>query len=163
MDGVKPCKPLLALDVDGPIVLQGSVYDEPVFEAWAGEIPVTISTQVAERLDRLAQHFTLVWSSSWHKSANRWISPLVGLPSDLPWIDFGRYRPARPGESRKLPGLIAWLKDRPAAIVDDEIGLDMRAWAGVREAATLLVEVDPRRGLTQTQVEELLSFARGTQ
>lgn len=144
-------------------MLLGSSHPEPVLEARAGEVPVTISRLVAGRLEWLSHRFTLVWSSSWQGSANRWISPLVGLPYDLPWIDFGKYPLAGPGASRKLPGLKAWLKNWPAAIVDDEIGQDMRAWARNREVATLLIEVDPRFGLTDTQVDELLAFARTTQ
>lgn len=46
-----------------------------------------------------------------------------------------------------------------AAIVDDEMDEDLAAWARSREAPTLLVEVDPREGLLDTHVAELLAFA----
>lgn len=64
------------------------------------------------------------------------------LPEGLPYINFDRYPAAAPGQSRKFPGLTRWLKEQAVAIVDDEIGLDLRAWATGRRAPTLLVEID---------------------
>lgn len=151
--------PILALDVDGPLVLMGQHQAEEVFEIRIGEIPVSISRRLPGRLLRLSAHFQVVWSTSWGRKASYQVAPAVGLPQGLPHIDFDRYPRARPGESRKMPGLRAWLKDLPVAIVDDEMGEDMRQWAAQRSSPTLLVEVDPRYGLQDSHVEELLNFA----
>lgn len=150
-------KPILALDVDGPLVLMGNPAPHEVIEAWAGPLPVTLARALPRRLERLHARFQIVWSSSWGKRASHDIAPLVGLPRGLPYLQFGRGR--RGGHSYKLPLLSKFLGDFPAAVVDDEIGHDMREWAAARVAPTLLVEVDPRRGLVDDEVERLLRFA----
>lgn len=85
------------------------------------------------------------------------IGPLVGLPAGLLYIPFTAAR--RPGVSYKLSGLKRWLKSVPAAVVDDEIGPDMWQWAAARPQ-TLMLQVDPRVGLMDEHVEQLLEFAR---
>ena len=154
-------KPFLALDVDGPIAIFGKSHDpQLVNETWVDEIPVTLDRGIRSRLSVLHRHFHIVWSSSWQRSASLLVGPLVGLPEGLPYINFDHYVQSKIGESRKLPALKAWLKERPVAIVDDEIGDDMRAWATERASPTLLVEIDPRYGILDGHVVELLAFAR---
>lgn len=150
-------RPILALDVDGPLVLMGVHSPDEVVEAWAGPLPVTFARALPARLQRLSAHFQIVWSSSWGKRASRDIAPLVGLPQGLPYLKFSKGR--RGGHSYKLPVLQKFLGDYPAAVVDDEIGHDMKEWAAQRQAPTLLVEIDPRHGLVDEQVEQLLHFA----
>jgi len=147
--------PILALDVDGPIVVFGS---DSGWETTADGIPVTIPKAVPRRLQRLALHYQIVWYTSWTRTASLKIAPLVGLPAGLPFLDLKAR--AKPGESRKFPALRRWIGDRPLAVVDDEIGLDMRDWAEARAEPTLLVEVDPRRGLQESHVIALLVFAK---
>lgn len=152
-------KPILALDVDGPIVTFGVDEAEDVYECFADGVPVTIPRRVPEFLRQLHLKFQIVWYTSWKRTANQSISPLVGLPTNLPVIDFDRYGTVKLGESRKFLGLLGWLKDDMAvAVVDDEIGLDMIGWANERAAPTVLVEVDPRIGIQEHQVAELLRF-----
>lgn len=154
-------KPILALDVDGPIAILGKSHDpELVSETWVDGIPVTLDRRISSRLSVLHQHFHIVWASSWQKSASLLLGPLVGLPEGLPYINFDRYAQSRLGESRKLPAFKAWLKDRPVAIVDDEIGDDMRSWAAERATPTLLVEIDPRYGILDDHVGQLVAFAK---
>ena len=66
----------------------------------------------------------MVWSSSWGKRVSRDIAPLLGLPQDLPYLRFGRGRPG--GHSYKLPQLRKFLGELPAAVVDDEVGHDLK-------------------------------------
>lgn len=68
-------------------------------------------------------------------------------------------RVALHGVFYKLSGLKRWLKSVPAAVVDDEIGPDMWQWAAARPQ-TLMLQVDPRLGLLDEHVEQLLEFAR---
>lgn len=150
-------KPILALDVDGPVALMGESRGMEVVEAWAGTLPVTLDRALPARLRRLQSVFQIVWSSSWGKRASRDIAPLVGLPKDLPFLRFGSGRKGH--HSYKLPLLRKFLAQRAAAIVDDEIGDDMRLWAQERSAPTLLIAVNPRRGLVDEEVERLLRFA----
>lgn len=148
-------KPILALDVDGPIVLMGK-NDEDVFETVVAGVPVAIRRSLPPLLRELAQHFQILWATSWERKASEHLAPVLGLPVGLPYLRFGRHRP---GESRKLPVLRAALKQHPAALVDDEIDQDLRAWANARQAPTLLVTVDPRAGLQESHVQLLLEFA----
>ncbi len=158
-EGEKRDKPILALDVDGPLALFGTQLDEGTLEVWAGDIPVSISRKLEGRLRVLARHFQIVWSTSWERSAGNLIAPLVGLPGDLPFIPFDLYPAPSLGESRKLPGLKGWLRDVPVAIVDDEIGRDMQRWAAARTQPTLLVEIDPRFGIQDKHVIQLVAFS----
>lgn len=151
--------PILALDVDGPIAIFGDHHPQDVIELMAGDIPITISKTLKSHLEVLSRHFQVVWSTSWCASASRHLAPLLGLPVGLPFIPFDKYPKPKRGESRKLPALKAWLKDYPVAIVDDEIGTDLVTWAKSRSARTLLIEIDPREGLTSAHVEQLLQFA----
>ena len=149
-------KPILALDVDGPIALMGDPPAHRVFERDVAGIPLLISRDLPARLQRLHSVFQIVWASSWGRQASSKVAPLLGLPVGLPHIPFTAAR--RPGVSYKLSGLKRWLKTAPAAIVDDEVGEDMWSWAATRPN-TLIVQVDPRLGLGDEQVEQLLEFA----
>lgn len=152
-------RPLLALDVDGPIVLFGQHAPDEVRELWIGEIPITISRNVHQILQKLNERFQIVWYSSWEKSASYELAPKIGLPTGLPWVPLSLAR-AKPGESRKFPALRKWLKaERPLAIVDDEIGNDMTDWAASRAEPTLLLEIDPRFGLRAVHLEQLVEFS----
>jgi hypothetical protein len=64
----------------------------------------------------------------------------------------------------EAPGIDRWARQttRPIAWVDDDLGSDAREWAERRSesvAPTLLVPTDPSDGLTDDEVEELLSWA----
>lgn len=155
-----PPLPLLALDIDGPVALMGSPEPTEVYEVVVDEIPLLISRSLPKRLQRLSVAFQIVWASSWGRRASLKIGALLGLPSNLPYVPFTSAR--RAGGSFKLAGLKRWLKSAPAAIVDDEVGLDMWNWAAARPH-TLMPQVDPRFGLTEEHVERLLEFARSFQ
>ena len=152
-------KPLLALDVDGPIALFGEHFPRDVRELWVGEVPITISRDVPQLLGKLCQAFQLVWFTSWERSASYQLAPLLGLPAGLPWVSLNLAH-AQPGESRKLPALKKWLRTKgPLAVVDDEIGLDMAEWAESREQPTLLIQIDPRFGFGEAHLARLMEFA----
>lgn len=157
---MKHHRPILALDVDGPINTFGTQSKQDVYECMAGDVPVTIPRSVPGYLGQLNKEFQIVWFSSWKRSANQNISPLVGLPTNLPVIDYDRYGSPKPGQSRKFLGLLGWLKeDMSVAVVDDEIGVDMVEWSRKRARPTLLVQVDPRVGIQKHQVLDLIRFA----
>jgi hypothetical protein len=150
-------KPILALDVDGPVALMGDPDPSEVFEGTVDEIPLLISRRLPGRLHCLSAAFQIVWASSWGRRASLKIGPLLGLPAGLPYIPFTAAR--RAGVSYKLAGLKRYLKSAPAAVVDDEVGPDMWQWA-VDRPHTLMLQVDPRHGLVDEHVEQLLEFAR---
>jgi len=86
------------------------------------------------------------------------LGPLLGLPDDRPFLRFDpEAGPDAP--TYKLPVVNRFVRDRPVAWVDDELGPDAVARADERDQPTLLIQPDPRIGLMDEQVEELLSFA----
>lgn len=150
-------RPLLLLDIDGVIALLGTG-TEPTVDLVAAGLPVTVSVNARERVSRLADVFQIVWASSWMRDGAESLAPLLGLPDDLPYI---RFDPGadNPYGSYKLEAVNRFVRDRPAAWVDDELGEDMVAWAEHRVSPTLLVSTDPRYGLLDDDVDDLLDFA----
>lgn len=69
--------------------------------------------------------------------------PWLALDVDGTLAIQGEYRPHQVVES---------------SVVGDEVDHDLRAWASGR-SGTLLVEIDPRVGLQEDQVEHPLKFA----
>jgi hypothetical protein len=137
----------------------GSAWEEPVFDATAGEFPVRVAKRTPERVRALARHFDLVYCTSWGADADEFISPLLGLWAGLPHVPFNRDAESVPGTTWKLPSVARFVRDRAAAWVDDELDVDVGLWQAARGAPTLLVHTDPRVGLTDEHVKKLVGFA----
>ncbi|HJZ36421.1 MAG TPA: hypothetical protein VJ204_09130 [Solirubrobacterales bacterium] len=155
-------KPLLAVDVDGVVLLLGGG-DESApgaavqFELIDG-IVHRVSIGAGDCLRRLSGHFELVWATGWQARANDHFPALLGLPR-LPYVDFGGA--AKFGSAHwKLEPLDAYAKGRPLAWVDDNFDDICFEWAAAREEPTLLVPVDPRHGLRDEEAETLLTWGR---
>jgi hypothetical protein len=152
---------VLALDVDGTISLFG-------FEGPLDQVPGRfhlidgvahcIPEDTGARLRRLAERFELVWATGWEERANDNLPRILGLDSELPVLTFGGR--ARFGTAHwKLDALDEYAGDRPLAWVDDSLDESCHAWAAQRRAPTLLVPVEPDRGLEETHVDALLNWA----
>jgi HAD domain in Swiss Army Knife RNA repair proteins len=150
-------RPLLFLDVDGPLL--------PFGEGVPG-------TPGLARLDPLhgpwlaALLCELVWATTWMDDANEHLAPLLGLPR-LPvatWPDDPETEAedVRRGLHWKTRGLVALAGDRPFAWVDDELTVEDRAWVAEHHPRTLLHRVDPRHGLTDAEYLELDAWLRAT-
>jgi hypothetical protein len=155
-------RPLLAVDVDGVISLFG--YDEapPPSEArleLVDGVLHCISLRAGERLQRLAEHFELVWASGWEDRANDHLPHLLGLPGSLPFLRFERVV-GRANAHWKLDAIDAYAGGRALAWIDDAFNPACHSWAQAREAPTLLVQTEPRRGLTAREAERLARWAR---
>jgi hypothetical protein len=153
--------PLLAIDIDGVVVLLGGEDQEPGgavrFELIDGRMH-RVSITAGDCLRRLSSHFELVWATGWQARANDHFPGLLGLPR-LPYVDFDDT--ARFGSAHwKLGPLDAYAKGRPVAWIDDNFDEICFAWAAAREAPTLLVAVDPRHGLRDEEAETLVTWAR---
>ncbi len=83
-------RPILAVDVDGVISLFG--FEDPPdrtqarFELIDGMVHC-ISLGAGERLQRLAEHYELVWATGWEDRANDILPGILGLPQ-LPVVNF---------------------------------------------------------------------------
>jgi hypothetical protein len=147
-------RPLLFLDVDGPLIPFGTPpvapADEPRDQAQVRPHDVhPLLHRVKPEHGRLlsALPCELVWATTWMTDANDVLAPLLGLPA-LPVVDW-------PDSDEdgvlhwKTRGLVEWARGRPFVWVDDEISAADREWVSVQHRGpALLHRVDPRRGLT---------------
>lgn len=153
-------KPVLAVDVDGVVLLHG--FDEPpgwpaaTLEMIDGMIhPLAVGA--GDRLRELSRHFDLVWASGWERRTNL-LAPLLGMP-EHPYLSFKGA--ARFGSADwKLAPLTEYASGRALAWIDDSFDDSCYEWARSREEPTLLVPTESERGLQDDHVAALLGWAR---
>ena len=134
-------------------------------------LPVRSSFLHVGEFDTLMEVFDLVWATTWNGEANQFISPLVGLPTDLPHIPF-EPRPKgwmRSNGSFKTPIIARWLDEnhpgRAWAWVDDELNQKDRAYFRVHHyglntaPSHLLLRVEDHLGLRTADFMRLREFA----
>lgn len=160
-------KPLLLLDVDGPLnPWAASNRQLPKnFRQWRIQgFKVRLTRWHGDRLNALTDVFDLVWCTTWEHAANHDIGPRIGLDK-LPVIEFAKHLPEKPPE----PGLhwktavinaYSIAHQRPFAWVDDEVsvqdGLYFAKWG---QYPYLTIKVDPFVGLTEEHFENLRKWA----
>lgn len=157
-------KPVLLVDVDG--VLAPFDYDHPECEKrqtspWGS---INLLIPAGSYLRELAVFFDLAWGTWWEDRANSILAPFLGIPA-LPVCNFsdGQFWT---NETVKLPSIKAFVGDRPAAWIDDDMGEDVFAWAEERNAMgipTLVVKTDPYVGITEYHVAKLRDFSLAVQ
>ncbi|WP_240634728.1 MULTISPECIES: hypothetical protein [Streptomyces] len=152
-------RPLLFLDVDGPLIPFGAgpelyPHGYPTYRtgprpqaAEANPLLARINPAHGPRLAALA--CDLVWATTWMADANECVAPLIGLPQ-LPlvvWPDPSD-EDERGGLHWKTRPLVDWAVGRAFVRVDDEITDADRAWVAAHHPArALLHRVDHRHGL----------------
>lgn len=172
-------KPLLLLDVDGPLNpfaarrfrrprLRGYARHRVLPDGWAayrtglGEPvkPLRVRLNPGHGAALLSLPYELVWATAWTHDANTEIAPRVGLP-ELPVIEWPRTdQQTAGGVHWKTRHLVAWVAGRSFAWVDDGIGEADRTWVGENHTgAALLHHVDPRIGLTEQDFSTLRDWA----
>jgi hypothetical protein len=151
-------RPLLFLDVDGPLIpFGGAPQQYPACqmalapEAGANPLLARINPEHGLRLRALACE--LVWASTWMADANQYIAPRLGLPrlAVVTWPEVSaaeEEQDERRGLHWKTRALVRWAAGRAFAWVDDEITSTDRSWVAVHHPGqALLHRVDPGRGL----------------
>lgn len=150
-------RPLVFLDVDGPLV---PFRARPVGRRQpSGDVTGTGSeapgNPLLDRLDpvdgrRLLElGCQLVWATTWMAEANEVISPRLGLP-ELPVVDFPDTDDEPVGGLHwKTPFLTRWAAGRSFVWIDDETTDIDRHWvANHHPGRALLHRVDPFVGLS---------------
>ena len=178
-------KPLLLIDVDGPLnpwmstITQAKKagYERYMMNPMKSDgrkwqdahgtcLRVFLNPQHGEQLLKLAELYELVWCTTWEHDANSLIGPRIGLPK-LPVIEFGKYcppQPPSPGLHWKTAVIVGYAKfrDRPFAWVDDEIRPQDAVWFQKWcDHPNLTMPVDASTGLTDTHFRELREWAEG--
>ncbi|MDJ0381690.1 HAD domain-containing protein [Streptomyces sp. G-G2] len=169
-------KPLLLIDVDGPLNPyaaqrqrrpEGYTTHRMRPTGWTEAesrrpLRVWLNHGHGERLLALARTYELVWATTWKDEANDWIGPHLGLPR-LPFIDWPqRHGHAPRGTFWKTQYVLEYAADRPFAWIDDDITPRDRDYVDeLHPAHALLLRVDERIGLVRADFERLGAWADG--
>jgi hypothetical protein len=132
-------KPLLLMDVDGPLnpfdarwFVSRTPRDGYSFHqlkpAGGQTYWVALNPTHGRRLEELSAVYDLAWATTWGEDANRLIAPIVGLPTDLPVVPLLQPRFRIPGVFWKTEQIAEWVGPRPFAWFDDEINRATRDW-----------------------------------
>ena len=122
-------------------------------------IPHRLSPRAATVLRALADTFECVWCTGWKDRADEHLPHLLGLPKGWPHLRFPK------GEAKhwKLTGIDAFAgPDRPLAWIDDAHDAACHEWARRRAGPTLLISVEPARGLLPEHADVLREWVRST-
>ncbi|MGW0082997.1 HAD domain-containing protein [Streptomyces sp. NPDC003393] len=159
-------RPILFLDVDGPLVPFGSSSSSPRSPASGPEAAADRGNPLLGRLaPDLGPRLTalgcdLVWASTWREEANEAVAPRVGLPR-LPvvaWPDACADTSPR-GLHWKTRHLVEWADRRPFIWVDDEISSMDRLWVAAQHPGPFLLHrVDPTKGLEDADFSVLADW-----
>ncbi|CAL9446985.1 HAD domain-containing protein [Streptomyces cellulosae] len=152
-------RPLLFLDVDGPLIPFGAPHPPPPAATADDGNPLLARLDPALGARLLALDCSLVWATTWREEANEVVAPRLGLPR-LPVLDWPEAdEPGPRGLHWKTRPLVEWAGGRPFVWVDDEIGAVDRQWvAAAHPGPALLHRVDPTRGLQDSDFRALTDW-----
>ncbi|WP_248958634.1 HAD domain-containing protein [Sphaerisporangium perillae] len=160
-------RPLVLLDVDGVLnparrhTLRLRRY-ECVLDGQAYRI--LLNARHGAKLSELARDTgaELAWATTWEHHANEQIAPRIGLPA-LPVIKVNSDPGTRAGEHFKTRHVAEYVAGRPFVWFDDSLGAAdwhyLKDHPGVDEF--LLVDVDPRTGLTEGHLARARDWLAG--
>ena len=153
----------MLVDVDGVLSLFTGLDPARGPMAMVDGVPHQFSAEAATTLRELAPRFECVWCTGWDERAEEHLPALLDLPGGWPHIELDRAH--GPGASTqghwKLDAIDAHAgPDRPLAWIDDALDDACRTWATRRPGPTLLVQTDPRAGLTAAHGNELRAWVR---
>lgn len=158
MSAMRSTRPLLFLDVDGPLIPFGATPEQlphgyPTYPT-SHESPHPLLDRLNPALGPrlLALPCDLVWATTWTADANACVAPRLGLP-ELPLVTWPEPSEDACAEGRGLHRKTGTLVDhaagRPFVRLDDEITDADRRWVAAHHPGrALLHRVDPRSGLT---------------
>lgn len=161
-------KPILFLDVDGPLnpFAAGSKKPEGyekhmiIPPGWSKAIPVWLNPAHGPLLLEFSEKTgaELMWATTWEDGANKSIGPRIGLP-ELPVVHFGIYLRV---DDWKWKSVARVADNRPFVWLDDDFSAnpEMRpAFDTQRKGIpTLLHEISPQKGMLTTDLEVIESW-----
>lgn len=157
-------RPLLFLDVDGPLLPFGGSPLSGAREVVARPHLARLRLDTGPRLAGLP--CTLVWATTWLEDANAEIASALGLP-DLPVVRWPEPTVAHEREDQwfglcwKTRTVVDWADGRPFAWVDDEVTDADRGWVSAHHPGpALLRSIDASRGLRDQDFAALDAWLR---
>ncbi|MBA2945286.1 HAD domain-containing protein [Streptomyces himalayensis] len=161
-------RPILFLDVDGPLIpfgpsasrLRPPTSGSEAFSDQGNPLLWRLDPTLGPRL--MALDCDLVWATTWMDDANEFVAPLLGLPR-LPVVEWpeGPTDDGPHGLHWKTRHLVEWAGHRPFIWVDDEISDMDRQWiAAQHQGPSLLHRVDASEGLTDVDFSALAGWLR---
>jgi hypothetical protein len=154
-------RPLLFLDVDGPLLPFGTGQGR---DTAPDSRLARLTSAVGRRLAALP--CDLVWATTWEREANAEIAPRIGLPW-LPVVTWPESSTEWEREDQwfglhwKTRALVTWAAGRPFAWVDDEITDADRDWVAAHHGGrALLHHVESFRGLSEEDFAALDQWLR---
>lgn len=161
-------RPLLYLDIDGVIAVQGRRGRPPAgsgsgagwrhCSVWPSPLAVPADVWIRPEWDfwarTLLQHADIVWASTWRGEASRVMAPLIGLPDDLEVLSFDSWR-TEGGLFGKTACVAGHAAGRPFVWIDDRIGDVDREWLASQEGVGehLTISPDTEVGFTAKDFE----------
>jgi hypothetical protein len=149
-------KPILFLDVDGVLNVLALFFkdDPPPFEGvdWGHGAVAAIPEGVKERVERLTEVFEPQWATAWWDRANLFNKHWGWEP--WPVLRWGMM---------KLPHIVTTAGERRWAFVDDDAYWEAEEFVhqfGPVPDHGLVVPVAPHIGLTDSQVDHLIEWAK---
>ena len=159
-----PERPLLFLDVDGPLLPFGEGPEYEGRDTTPDSRLARLASEVGRRLAALP--CDLVWATAWEDEANTEIAPRIGLPRLLV-VNWPASSDEREREDEwfglhwKTRFLVTWAAGRPFAWVDDEITNADRDWVSAHHGGrALLHHVESFRGLADEDFTALDQWLR---
>lgn len=146
-------RPLLFLDVDGPLIpFGGPPEDYPAYqESEASPVLSRVNPAHGPRLLGLGGE--LVWATAWEDDANTYVGPILGLPEleVVHWPEptlLEAVYDEEHGLHWKTRAIVQWAEGRPFAWIDDELTEADQDWVAENyPEEALLHRVDSARGL----------------
>ncbi|MFE0641622.1 hypothetical protein ACFW2Y_08430 [Streptomyces sp. NPDC058877] len=159
-------RPLLFLDVDGPLLPFGDGPQHEPSGAATDTALMRLDPRVGPRLAALPCE--LVWATTWEGAANTDVAPLLGLPP-LPIVHWPEPSDAQEHEDQwfglhwKTRTLVTWADGRPFVWADDEITDADRDWVSSHHSApALLHHIASSRGLADEDFTIIHQWLRAT-
>ncbi|MFD8482188.1 hypothetical protein [Kitasatospora sp. NPDC059673] len=169
-------RPLLMLDVDGPIAPYGGFRRPRGYRTHRVESQMWRQRQLDQGVRNpkplrvwlhpehgpalLALPFSLVWATAWRAEADEHLAPLLGLPK-FPYVNWESMHHGDPdGLHWKTRQLVTWADQQPFAWVDDEIEPQDTEWiAANHPGPALTLKIDHRYGLQPEHFAQLRRWA----
>lgn len=157
-------KPLLLLDVDGPLNPFGTLggklpegYTEHVMRpgSWTATQPLKVRLNPSHGPSLLSLGFELVWATTWKDEANEWIGPHIGLPEleviqlMVPWKN-------KTNLCWKTAQIVEWAAGRDFVWIDDDVTVhDADYIDRNHDGFGGILKVSPKIGLIDRDFAEL--------